>query len=205
MAFAGLVTGYLGIFFSLLPHSGGTARDQARKAEAKTAVAGITAALKAYYTEYGKYPLDDLDERSGKSDILFGVTEGFSNARLFNLLRYNTSSPETAKYNPRGIVFFDGRTVSDPAQPRSGFIPDSANAANAGAFFDPWGNEYRIAIDANYDNIISNLPYTDFQNANAPHLGVAVFSLGKDGRPGKNGDNTFKTGSDQSDDIISWQ
>lgn len=204
VAFAGLITGYLGIFFGLFANPGGMPRDQARRAEARTAVVSITTALNAYREEYGKYPFDDVDGAPMNSDVLFGTTGGLSNARLFNVLRNNTSSPEAAKYNPRGIVFFDGRTVSDPAHPRSGFVPAIAGAANAGAFVDPWGNEYRIAIDANYDQIISNLPYADFQNTNAPHVGVAVFSLGKDGQLGKKGDNTFQRGSDQSDDIVSW-
>jgi hypothetical protein len=54
-------------------------------------------------------------------------------------------------------------------------------------------------------NTISNLPYKDFQSNYSPTVGVAVFSLGKDGAIGNNGDSLYKNGSIKSDDIVSWQ
>lgn len=204
LTFAGLLTGCIGIVVGFIIPPGGMARDQVRRAYAKTDAAGIVTALNAYQTEYGKYPFDDLDTRAQKSDILFGAPGTMSNARLFRVLRA-IDSEETRKYNPRMIVFFDAKTVSDPAHPCSGFMPDTAGGPHAGAYFDPWGNEYGIAIDTNYDNRISNLPYIDFQGAKAPHVGVAIFSLGKDGKLGTKGDNTFGADNKDSDDILWWR
>jgi hypothetical protein len=74
-----------------------------------------------------------------------------------------------------------------------------------GSYVDPWGNEYRIAIDADGDSHITNLPYSDFQGGNSPAVGVAAFSLGKDGALGHKGDGAYRNGGSTSDDIISWQ
>lgn len=71
------------------------------------------------------------------------------------------------------------------------------------SFVDPWGNEYRIAIDADGDYRISNLPYGDFQGENAPRNNVVVFSLGKDGMLGRKGDGVFRQNGTNSDDVIS--
>jgi prepilin-type N-terminal cleavage/methylation domain-containing protein len=175
-------------------------KEQARKAQAKADVAGIAAAVKQYYTEYGKYPIGS--QPSGQ-DTLFG--DKVSNKELFDILRNITPAGGSApNYNPRGIVFFEGRMASSPDAPRAGFVPSDAKTGTPGAFVDPWGQEYRIAIDSDYDNQLTNLPYTDF-TTNVPRTGVGVFSLGKDGKLGNNGDNAYRNGSTNSDDIITWQ
>lgn len=173
-------------------------KEQARKAQAKADVAGIAAAVKQYYTEYGKYPIGS--QPSGQ-DTLFG--DKVSNKELFNILR-NIYSGTGANYNPRGIVFFEGRMASNAESPRAGFVPSDAKTGSPGSFVDPWGQEYRIAIDSDYDNQITILPYSDF-TTNGPRTGVAVFSLGKDTKLGNNGDGAYRAGSTNSDDIITWQ
>ena len=91
-----------------------------------------------------------------------------SNQQLFDILRNigstgGTQPGQPNQYNPKAIVFYDGKTASDPNSPRAGFVPSTSSGGNftVGAFIDPWGSEYRVAIDANYDNQITNLPYTD--------------------------------------------
>ena len=212
----------IAILMGLLFPAIGIAKDQARKAEARTAVMGITTAVKAYYTEYGKYPLGALGSSTSPTDVMFGVAVNYtpssgtpvSNQQLFDILRNFpdtgvVGSPNT--YNPRAIVFFDGKTASDANTPKSGFVPSTA-AGGTGktprAFMDPWGNEYFIAIDANYNNQIENLDYTDTDTGTkTPMTGVAVFSIGKDGWLGTKGDNMYRNTakSSTSDDIISWQ
>lgn len=212
----------IAILMGLLFPAIGIAKDQARKAETRTAVMGITTAVKAYYTEYGKYPLGAQVASNPNADVIFGVSQNYtpspggggSNQQLFDILRNVQSAPGTPNpYNPRAIVFFDGKTVSDPNAPKSGFIP--ANAATGGigktpgAYMDPWGNEYFIAIDGDYDNTISNLPYTEFRtggSSGTPMTGVCVFSIGKDGVVGdKKFPNQYRSGSNTADDILSWQ
>lgn len=197
----------IAILMGLLFPAISIAKDQARKAEAKTAVTGIVAAVKQYYTEYGKYPLGDLANANAPVDVVFGDTSN-SNQKLFDILRnVGASQGQPNQYNPRAIVFFDGKTASDTTNPKSGFAAqDAQNGVTRGSFVDPWGYQYRIYIDGDYDNKISNLPYGDFQNTNAPLTGVAAFSVGKDGTVGTKGDNMYKSSTGtNSDDIVSWQ
>ena len=72
---------------------------------------------------------------------------------------------------------------------------------NVGQYFDPWGSNYVIRIDGDYNNQVPN-PYT--ANAGAtPNLfiGVIAWSLGADGAGGS-GDKNSGTAAD---DVISWQ
>ncbi len=150
-----------------------------RKQTAKIGATGLTAALKAYLTEYGKWP-------AFTGDGLF-----LDEARNAQLLRTLCAKDEAS--NPRKIVFFEGRTADKGSgQYREGFHPET------GAYLDPWGNPYRIAIDSNYDNEIAN-PYSDDPPI---QTGVIVWSLGKDGKQGSPANpHTYKG----SDDITSWQ
>ena len=192
------------------------------KTQARTDCAVIAAAIHAYYAEYGKYPLGAHAAPEGQkyAGFIFGrlpdspsVGSVVSNAELFDILRNIDSTGATPpgqpnRYNPRGIVFFDGSTATDPAHPRSGFVPSNAKApAHPGAYMDPWGTEYFIAIGTGPGMPLTVLPYKDFQNASAPYVGVGVFSLGKDQLLGTKGDGFYKNPSTAavSDDIISWK
>jgi hypothetical protein len=203
-----------------LPFSG----IQVRKAQAKNDCAQITTAVKAYYAEYGIYPLGSHAAPDELKPIRFifgqvptnpSVDSGVSNAELFDILRNIDSTGATppgtlgkpTRYNPRAIVFFDGMTADDKTHPHSGFVPVGAKApARPGAFMDPWGTEYFIAISSEpLPRLL--VPYKDFQGENAPRINVGVFSLGKDQRLGTKGDGFHKNPSTSaiSDDIISWE
>ena len=98
--------------------------------------------------------------------------------------------------------------MKDPAHPVTGFVPPNAKSpAHPGAYVDPWGTEYFIAIDREHDGKLTNLPYHDFQSVNAPKVMVGVFSLGKDQKIGTKGDGYYQNPSKsaKSDDLISWQ
>ena len=189
----------IAILMGLLFPAMGMVKEQGRKTQAKNDVTQITTAIKAYYTEYGKYP--PTSTTTPTSDEYTGGDKG-SNAELFNVLRSRTDgSTVNANYagNTRRIPFFEGRGATDPAKPKNGFGSD-------GQLYDPWGKAYGIAIDYDYDNKISTLPYADFKNDNAPNTGVGVFSLGKDAIIGsKDTAGNYRKGSTISDDVISWQ
>lgn len=178
-------------------------KDQARKAEAKTACLNILAALKAYNTEYGKYPYPSSGTPpTTATDVIVGDNTvggaAGSNENLFNILRSKSAGTNTNfVLNPRRIPFFEGKDSSNATNPKGGF-------STAGAFFDPWGAQYCVAIDLDYDNQLNTLPYTDFKTSTTyPQTGVGAYSIGKDGSLGTNG--KFKDGTTASDDIISWQ
>jgi type II secretory pathway pseudopilin PulG len=212
----------IAILMGLLFPAISIAKDQARRAQAKAAVVQIAAAVKQYYAEYGKYPLGEYLAQSGvatPADDLVGPssvqgsTVTTSNMTVFDVLRnYNSQTATTGnQYNPKGIVFFEGQNVPDPTNPKGGIVPASSTVAGftPGAYIDPWGHEYGLVIDGDYDNqITKQLPYLDFQGATkGPLVGVAVYSYGKDGQIGTKGDGYYKNpaSSSPSDDIISWQ
>jgi type II secretory pathway pseudopilin PulG len=176
-------------------------QDQAKRTQAKNDVTQIVTAVSAYYTEYGKYPTPDTG--SWTQDTVYGDSNNTGSVKsyqLFNTLRaIATASP----LNPKLIVFMQGNSVKDAANPRSGF--DST-----GNFYDPWGRTYAVAVDLSYDNVTQTyLPtYTDLTydtepSCNCPGIraGAIAYSFGIDGKQGTNGDNKYQG----SDDVLSWQ
>ena len=166
--------------------------DRAKKVQAKNDVTQIVTAVNAFYTEYGKYPLVT-------ADTIYGAG-GTSSADLFYSLRAvalgaNAPVNGVPAVNSRAIVFIS------PAEDTSQTNP-KGKIGSTGQFCDPWGQPYKIAIDGNYDNQITN-PYTADTGAGPGTLrqGVLAWSYGKDTKLGNNGDGKYKN----SDDVISWQ
>jgi len=192
-----VVIAIIAILIGLLFPAFKAVQNQARQVQAKNDLTQIVNAVNAFYTEYGKYPL------SGTVDVTFGPGGSpITNETLFTELRGCTaaagSCPAAASINTRQIVFISPPDVKDSANPRSGI---GTAAANKGQYFGPWGNNYTIRIDGDYNNQVAN-PYT--ANAGAtPNLqnGVIAWSLGLDGAGGS-GDKNAGTAAD---DVISWQ
>lgn len=205
------VIAIIAILMGLLFPAIGIVKESARKVQAKNDVTNIVAAVKQYYTEYGKYPpMQDPPATGGGDDLVgdaAGNPTGGSNNALFNTLRaIPTGLNENHKFNPRRIVFFEGKAAADTAAPRAGFSDKSTDPTKQGNFYDPWGKEYNVVIDSNYDNVITlDSQYTDFSAKDAPRVGCGAFSLGKDNKLGTADDKTYKKGSTASDDVISWQ
>ncbi len=159
------------------------AQNSAKNVQAKNDLVQIVTAVNAFYTEYGTYP------STGTSDITFGVGGDKENDKLFNELRGTTS----AQMNPKNIAFITPALAKDVTNPKNGI------GQNDGKWYDAWGHQYFIRVDANYDRQLTN-PYS--QNAGPASLdqGVIAWSLGKDGKGGS-GD---KSSADSKDDVTSW-
>jgi len=178
----------------------------AKKSQTMTDERNIVAALKAYKQEYGKYPVSTSDVK----DTLVGdPVRGASlspapidNSNLFNVLRGipDERGNKDHQGNPRRVVFFEGKYVTNPAAPKSGF--------HDGSLFDPWGTQYFVIMDTNSDQHIQvDTFYQDFKGK-LPEVEVGVFSFGRDqqlGSPGKGLNNMYGSGDRVSDDMISWQ
>jgi type II secretion system protein G len=191
------------------------AQNQAKKAQAKNDLAQIVTAVNAYYTDYGTYPLNS-GNNGGGADTVYGDPNGtYSSADLFDALR---AIPDGAwnnnnQLNTRQVVYFNGANVKDASNPRAGFETGTATVTNSkgysirpGSYVDPWGDEYVVFIDADYNgDIMQSLGwfYTDYSSGsnNTVRTGVGAASLGEDQTWGTNSDHRF-TGSD---DIGSWQ
>jgi len=188
-------------------------------------------AVKAFYTEYGYYPVIGAWETT--RDAYYGpgpippalsgtVANMGSNTLLIDILRNNTTGSNAAivkSLNPRQIVFLDVPTVKNVNHPFSGVIPDGS--PNAGTWFDPWGSPYNVLINASFSGTITN-PYPDAPGGAVLTTGVIAWSYGKNGVFGggpevlsgftsesgtagyysaKPGDSTMPS----SGDVISWQ
>ena len=160
-------------------------QNSAKKTQAKNDITQIVTAVNAFYTEYGKYPLP-----SGANGDEYSVGGGTGASKtLFDALR---GTDLTA--NPRQIVFISPPEDASQTSPKGKIGSD-------GQFHDPWGSPYSIRIDADYDNKVPNPYGTKGAGADPIRQGVIAWSLGRDTKPGKDGNGTYSG----SDDVISWQ
>ena len=217
------VIAIIAILMGLLFPAINAVKENAKKTQAKSDVMQIVAAVKAYHTEYGKYP--DISggapgAGAATGDLIVGDPSipgvAGDNSILFNTLRAIPRAPNAEHIlNPRRTPFFEGKAASNPQDPRAGFsegTPASSGGGAGGAtpvqgaYYDPWGTQYGIIIDSNYDNVVEiDKVYGDFSSDNKPRTGTGSFSFGKDKKAGDKGDKTFRKGSSVSDDVISWQ
>ena len=185
--------------------------DRARRTQAKNDVIQIATAVNAFYTEYGRYPVTvtstATDAFFGSGTTPAGCTSYGSNVVLLNVLRNITSDPNAVALNPRQIVFLSPGGAKNTVPPRGGI----ATADNC--YYDPWGSQYAIVIDTNYDNTITN-PYSDTDGSAGTRplrFGAVAYSYGKNGALGGGSASspyTSEGGSagvfKGSSDILSW-
>jgi prepilin-type N-terminal cleavage/methylation domain-containing protein len=176
-------------------------QNQAKRTQAKNDLTQIVTAVNAYYTEYGKYPIDTTVKGTGDA------TYATDNNSLFDVLRNMTGINPGNALNPRAIHFVDPPFAKDQTNPRSGI------QNLTGRWYDPWGTVYNVAIDGNYNNIVRAPSYTDLATTYVTAtdgsgdvgvgIGVVNWSLGADLTLGTASppSSNYKN----SDDVISWQ
>ncbi len=191
---------------------------RAKKLQAKNDLTQIVTAVSAYYTEYGKYPID-TSGGGAPADVIFDST---NNDKLFDVLSNNLNSTTNAALvallNPRQITFISPPYVRDGANPRAGIATQAATANGVairkGEFVDPWGGPYVVAIDGDYSGLVqvgTALNYSDLTYSTDPQTGgpaavrsgVIAASYGMDGT--KDTKSPASSNFKNSDDVISWQ
>src|SRR5205823_8580378 len=102
----------------------GNVFDRARRTQAKNEVIQIAAAVNAYYTEYGRYPVTmtstATDAFFGSGTTPAGCTPYGSNVVLLNVLRNITSDANAVALNPRQIVFLSPGGAKNTVPPGGG-------------------------------------------------------------------------------------
>ena len=193
-----VVIAIIAILVGLLFPAFKAVQNQARQTQAKNDLTQIVNAVNAFYTEYGKYPM------SQTVDTTFGPGGNpTTNETLFTELRgcaaVTGSCPAIASINTRQIVFISPPDVKNATSPKSGI----GTTTGTGRYFDPWGTNYVVRIDGDYNNQVPN-PYTANAGATPLQIGVIAWSLGLDGSgpPAVTGD---KNTGVFADDVISWQ
>ncbi len=196
----------------------GGVRNQAGKVQAVNDIRSTKVAVTAYYTDYQKYPLNQAQSDAGTlynlGDTVYGDPGGqYSSADLFDILR---AVPDGNKnpgnlLNPNQTVYWSGGFAKSATKPRGGITTQDVTVASKpipkGSLVDPWGNSYLIYFDADRDGDLSliighfynNMPVGTVAPGRPP-LGVAISSMGPDGKFGTNGNGNLPG----SDDIVSW-
>ena len=168
----------LGILMSLAVNGAGAIRSQARSAQARNDCAGLSAAIKAFYTDYSKYPvsaskrddapLEPSSESGGNSEVLLAL------------------GAKKAEINPRGTVYYENKMAR-----KSSTGGWSSGLSTEGGLFDPWGYTFGVCVDGDYDGALKysgdKLQFHMTKPGDTPEEtwkpipgGVGVYSLGKD-------------------------
>lgn len=167
-----VVISIIAVLASLTFTGVGTAMLAAKKVQAKNDMAQICNGVQFYYTEYGKYPTGTPVMTSG-SDAVYGVAQG-KNSTLIDILRCtstwytNTDSKAQSPQNPRQIQFLQPKVI---ALPKGGVYSTDGN------WYDPWGTQYLVFVDAAYDGDIEVKGQFSDITTN-PSFGVGAASVG---------------------------
>ena len=152
----------LGLLMTLGSKSLRAARLSAKKAQALVEAKSIETAIHAYHNKYGKLPAQD--SLQGRTDLEGNETESQSTVAIL--------TAEDQLLNPAEMVFLETQ----------------GSSAN-GAFMDPWGEQYKILLDTDYDGYVDT-PHGPIRRK------VAVYSDGL---------YILKGSANTNDYIISWQ
>jgi prepilin-type N-terminal cleavage/methylation domain-containing protein len=196
-----VVIAIIAILIGLLFPAFKAVQAQAKQTQAKNDLTQIVNAVNAFYTDYGKYPLP--------AGVTIDTTYGSVASPNSNILYTLRADPTTANGNPnannavntRQIVFINPPYVKNDTtgNRRSGVSPTDGN------YYGPWGSQYQLEIDGNYDNSLANPYLTQGAGPNPLSIGVIAWSLGQDqvlgSTPPSGGNGIFTN----SDDVISWQ
>ena len=199
--------------------------ENSRKVSAKSSESQIVAAVNAYQTDYGQYPVS-VATGATPIDTTYGIDSATHNNTLFNVLRaLNNADSNGVLLNSRRVVYFESKDVKNATNPRDGFIYTGSPKGNPngkpvitlsqGDFVDPWGNMYAVRIDTGYTNLVKT-PYADpsataddtaaassnTSDATVLRTGVISWSVGNDGVLGTVVTPYTPT---PGDDVCSWQ
>lgn len=119
-----IVIGIIGILISLLFPAVRGVIESARRQQTRQACKAIETAVKAYYNDYGRYPLQGTLSAALNSQP-HTYTSNYS--QLINILRGLDTT-----HNPRAIAYLD--------------VPQGALSAS-GLFVDPWDQTFGVTAD----------------------------------------------------------
>ena len=162
----------IGLLAAILIPSVAGALKGAKKARAMSQIRDLDGAIKRYFAEYGKMPAPKdrtgLESLNGGTDKLF---TGKDQAMVIEvLLNLNTN------HNAKQIAFLD----LDPSSFGVKSVTEMQAALAAGTpYKDPWGGEYGILMDLNFDEKISGVSgYGDIRAKSAVYSGGENNELG---------------------------
>jgi prepilin-type N-terminal cleavage/methylation domain-containing protein len=155
----------LGILMSLGVSGASAIRNQAKNAQARNDCAGLSTSIKAFYSDYSRYPTARRDDVT-----LEPATTPSGNSEVIGAL-----TATDATLNPRQVMYYENKNAKK-SKTGAGYVGGLAE----GALFDPWGNTYGVLLDGDFDGKLEyggsalNLP----NESKSISGGVGVFSLG---------------------------
>ena len=159
--------------------AGNAAIQKAKRTTALATATALESAVNNFYTEYGSMP----KEMTADETILTTSAQGVT---LLNVLLGLETIP--SPINTRAVRFL---SVREGKANRNGIIYNAAGTTVSG-LYDPWGGPFSVALDGNYDEIVSASPSGASVNLNGRR--AAAWSNGAD----YNGENR------PSDDVKTW-
>ena len=160
----------------LMPALHGT-KKQAYNKKAKAECMAITTAIISYKTDKRKWPVGG---DNGKPDKTYG-DEGDDRLNV-----YVINELILPKANPPYLDIGDFKTDSD------------------GNVIDPWGEQYIIKIDTDYDGVLVTDEYNDKYKLST-NATVVVWSSGSDRARGNSNEYSGDSAHESYDNIVVWQ
>jgi prepilin-type N-terminal cleavage/methylation domain-containing protein len=161
---------------------------RAEVVRAQNGIANLSHAFTAYYTEYGKWPINDIAPLTTYNTYIIdqnfvALLQGANPSTPPNASGYpypnssgafQTIGSATLQGNPRGIHFLDFK---------------AADLDGTGSFVDPWKKPYYCRFDFSYTNSVQD-PFTggSVQPTNL-NAGFLIWSAGPDNQYDNNGDS----------------
>ena len=187
-----VVISIIAILASLTFSGVGTALLSAKKVQARNDMSQITIGVTSYYTEYGRYPIDSTTVTTDKNAV-YGA--GNDNSAVINVLRCVTSG---TTLNPRQIQFLQPKVLTTGSAVK-GCVGSTGN------WYDPWGAQYIIFIDADYAGDIDATAVS----SGTVQIGAGVASVGysyvKSGQTPPSSLPTVIPSTNKSTFLLSWQ
>lgn len=151
----------LGLLITLGSKSLRAVKRSAKRTKALVEIKSIETALNAYQNKYGKLPAPNILQ--GREDLEDGEEESQDTLAIL--------MAEDSLLNPAQLVFLE-----------------TQGSSVAGVFVDPWGSQYKILLDTDYDGFVDG-PVGSIRRA------VAVYSDGL---------YILMGSADTNDFILSW-
>jgi prepilin-type N-terminal cleavage/methylation domain-containing protein len=149
-----VVLAIIGTLMAIILPIVGKVKIAAKRAKAQQEIKSVELGIKAYQSEYGKFPLQD------------SMTEHAYTADYIDLM--NTLAGVNTNANPRRIAFIE--------------LPQASMINNM--FVDPWQKPYQVVADWSMDNIVTLAASNNYTPAALTGRVVAVWSFGPDGKGG---------------------
>jgi prepilin-type N-terminal cleavage/methylation domain-containing protein len=188
-----VVVTIIGILAGLAVPAFNKALDAAKKAQAGAMVSNLKVALNAYQSDYGAWPT--FLATGGQDTVVKSYADAGSTA-LYKTLVGDLTNSDAQTANPRGTVYMEF-TAKDVCDNNGAAV--TGGMTNATGFKDPWGGQYFIEVDGDYDNQIKSLPDTTKKTGGTVDINasMAIWSTGTN-------KSTTGTGGDQTKYISSW-